>query len=221
MPEGAAVRIDGKEIGKAPLAAPVRVGVGTHAITASAEGYDPADTEVTVAGEDQRVVDLVLAKHVVEPPPPPVALPVSVAPPVAAPDANPLVVSSAVEPATKERPLNKLRIAGIVTGAVGVAGIAAGVACWVTAKNRHNSAVHSYNQNDDSRANQLQSQAQNYMTAADVTLIAGGALTALGVVMSLYTVIVPDGPAATPETHVHLMPAVGPGFAGLNAGGTW
>jgi hypothetical protein len=222
LPEGAAVRLDGKEIGKAPLAAPARVGVGTHAIAASAEGYDPTATEVTVAGEDQRVVDLVLAKHVVEPPPPPVAPPVSVAPPVAAPVASPLVVSTAVEPATKEQPVNKLRIAGIVTGAVGVAGIAAGVACWVTAKGRHNSAVNSFNQNpnDDSRANQLQSQAQNYMTAANVSLIAGGALTALGVVMSLYTVIVPDGKVAT-DTHVHLMPAVGPGFAGLNAGGTW
>jgi len=221
LPEGAAIRVDGKEIGKAPLAAPVRVGVGTHAIAASAEGYDPADTEVTVAGEDQRVVDLVLAKHVVEPPPPPVVPPVSVAPPVVAPDPSAPVVSAAVEPATKEQPVNKLRLGGIVTGAVGVAGIAAGVACWVTAKSRHNSAVNSLNQDDNTRANQLQGQAQDYMTAANVSLITGGVLTALGVVMSLYTVIVPDRPAATPDTHVHLMPAVGPGFAGLNAGGTW
>jgi len=222
LPEGAAVRVDGKEIGKAPLAAPLRVGVGTHTIAASAEGYDPADTEVTVAGEDQRVVDLVLTKHVVEPPPPPVAPPAPIAPPVVAPVASPPIVSAAVEPVTKEQPINKLRIAGIVTGAVGVAGMAAGVACWATAKSRHNSAVNSFNQNpnDESRANQLQSQAQDYMTAANVSFIAGGALTALGVVMSLYTVIVPDGQPA-PDAHVHLMPAVGPGFAGLNAGGTW
>jgi tetratricopeptide (TPR) repeat protein len=30
LPEGAMVRLDGKEIGKAPIAAPVRVGVGTQ-----------------------------------------------------------------------------------------------------------------------------------------------------------------------------------------------
>jgi len=63
LPEGAGVRVDGKEIGKAPIAAPVRVGVGTHH-RGLGEGYDPGETEVTVAGEDQKVVDLVLAKHV-------------------------------------------------------------------------------------------------------------------------------------------------------------
>jgi hypothetical protein len=31
----------------------------------------------------------------------------------------------------------------------------------------------------------------------------------------------PDGQAATPSTHMHLMAAVGRGFAGFNAGGTW
>jgi len=66
LPEGAVVRLDGKEIAKAPITAPVRVGVGTHTIAASADGYDPAEKEVTVAGEDRRVVELALAKHVVE-----------------------------------------------------------------------------------------------------------------------------------------------------------
>ncbi len=57
------------------------------------------------------------------------------------------------------------------------------------------------------------------MTAGNVSFIAGGVLAALGVV--LYFVGAPDGQPATPDAHVHLMPAVGPGFAGLNAGGTW
>ena len=34
LPEGAVVRLDGKEIAKAPITAPVRVGVGTHTIAA-------------------------------------------------------------------------------------------------------------------------------------------------------------------------------------------
>jgi hypothetical protein len=49
--------------------------------------------------------------------------------------------------------------------------------------------------------------------------IVGGALAVLGVV--LYFVGAPDGQPATADTHAYLMPAVGPGFAGLNAGGTW
>ena len=111
LPEGAGVRVDGKEIGKAPIAAPVRVGVGTHSIAASAEGCE-----------------LVLAKHVVEPvaaPVAPVALPVILPPPSA-----PIVVSAPVEPPMKQS-ISKLRVAGIVSGAAGVAGIVAGAACWL------------------------------------------------------------------------------------------
>jgi len=35
MPQGAVVRVDGNEIGRAPISAPVRVGVGKHTIAAS------------------------------------------------------------------------------------------------------------------------------------------------------------------------------------------
>jgi hypothetical protein len=226
LPEAAIVRLDGKEIGKAPIAAPVRVGVGTHAIAASAEGYDPAQTEVTVAGEDQKVVELVLAQHVVEPaprppvpvveaPPPPVA---PVALPAVAPAASAPVVSTAIEPITKPQSRGNMRIAGIASGTAGVAGMVAGAVCWALAKSRHDDAVGYVNQNTG-RAHQLQGDAQDYATAGNTVFIVGGALAALGVV--LYFVGAPDGPTAAPDTHVHLMPTLGPGFAGLNAGGTW
>jgi hypothetical protein len=221
LPEGAVVRLDGKEIGKAPIAAPARVGVGTHTIAAAAEGYDPAGTEVTVAGEDQRVVELVLAKHVVETPEAPVAPVVPVAPvawPVIPPPASaPIVVSAPAEPPIKQS-ISKLRIAGIVSGAAGVAGIVAGAVCWGLAKSRHDDAMSNVNQDYD-KAQSQQSQAKNLMTAGNVSFIAGGVLAALGVV--LYFVGAPDGQTATPDTHVHLMPVAGTAFAGLNAGGTW
>jgi tetratricopeptide (TPR) repeat protein len=223
LPEGAVVRLDGKEIGKSPIAAPVRVGVGTHAIAASAEGYDPAETEVTVAGEDRRVVGLALAKHVVEaPPPPPVAVE-QTQPPVApvalpAPEVSAPVVGAAVEPSTKPKSMSNLRIPGIASSAAGVAGMVAGAVCWALAKSRHDDAVGYVNQNY-SRAQQLQGQAQDYATAGNAAFIVGGALAALGVV--LYFVGESNGQAAPPDTHVHLMPTFGPGLAGLNAGGTW
>jgi hypothetical protein len=217
LPEGAMVRLDGKEIGKAPIAAPVRVGVGTHAIAASAEGYDRAEKEVTVAGEDQKVVELVLAKHVVEAPPPPPVVPV--APPVFLPAVSaPIVVSAPVEPPARQQSMSRLRIAGIVSGAAGVAGLAAGTACWLVAKSRHDEAMGNVNQDYD-KAQSLQGEAHDFVTAGNASFIAGGVLVALGVV--LYFVGAPDGQPATPDTHVHLMPAVGSGFAGLNAGGTW
>jgi PEGA domain len=223
LPEGAVARLDGKEIGKAPIAAPVRVGVGTHAIAASAEGYDPAEIEVTVAGEDRRVVELALAKHVVETPPPrPVVE--QTQPPVArvalpAPEASAPVVSAAVEPSAKPKSRSNLRIAGIASGAAGVAGMVVGAVCWGLAKSRHDDAVTNWNLYRDAKAQQLQGDAQDYATAGNTVFIVGGALAVLGVV--LYFVGAPDSQRAIPDTHAHLMPAVGPGFAGLNAGGTW
>jgi hypothetical protein len=232
LPEGAMVRLDGKEIGKAPIAAPVRVGVGTHVIAAAAEGYDAAETQVTVAGEDQKVVDLVLAKHQGEPVPPPVVAPVAAAVPVApvapvvpvsAPVvlpavSAPVVVSAPVEPPARQQSMSRMRIAGIVSGAAGVAGLAAGTACALVARSRHNSAENTVNQYYD-KAQSLQSEAHDFAIGANVGFIAGGTLAALGVV--LYFIGAPDGQAATPDAHVHLMPALAPGFAGLNAGGTW
>jgi tetratricopeptide (TPR) repeat protein len=213
LPEGAVVRVDGKEVTKAPIAAPVRVGVGTHAIAASAEGYDPAETEVTVAGEDRRVVELTLVKHVVEAPPPP-----PVAPPVVAPTVSEPVVSATVEPVTSRQRVSNLRIAGIASSTAGVAGMVAGAVCWGLGKSRHDDAMNNVNQNYG-KAQSLQSDAQDYVTAGNAVFIAGGVLAALGTV--LYFVGATDSQPATPETHAYLVPAVGPGFAGLNAGGTW
>ena len=227
LPGGAAVRLDGKDIGKAPIAAPLRVGVGTHTIAASAEGCDPAETEVTVAGEDHRVVELVLVKRgvetppppavatVVEPPPPPAA---RIAPPTMAPAVGAPVVSTEFEPITKPQSLSNMRIAGIASSTAGVAGMVAGAVCWALAKSRHDDAVGYVNQNYG-RAKQLQGDAQDYATAGNAVFIVGGALAALGVV--LYFVGEPDRPPVAPDTHVHLMPALGPSFTGLNAGGTW
>ncbi len=217
LPEGAVVRVDGKEIGKAPMPQPVRVGLGTHIIAASAEGYDPAETEVTVAGEDQKVVELTLAKHVAEPPPQaaPVVPVVPVLPVAAA--RVPAAASFQVEPSTKQRSVGNTRIAGIASGAVGVAGIVAGAVCGLTARSRHNEAMDNFGLNYD-KALSLQGQAQDFATAADIGFIAGGALVALGAV--LFIVGAPDGRAGS-DTHALILPAVGPGFAGINAGGTW
>ena len=125
LPERAVVRLDGKEIGKAPIAFPVSVGVGRHTLAASAEGYDPAEKEVTVAGEDQKVVDLVLAKHlvempppvasVVETPPPPIA-PVVAMPPPVAPMESPVVGPEASAPVASTAVLPRMRDSKTIWG---------------------------------------------------------------------------------------------------------
>ena len=139
-------------------------------------------------------------------------------PPLVASGQSAPVLSTTVGPATTSQPFGKLRIAGIVSGAVGLAGVVVGAVCWGVAKNRHDDAVKNSDL-DYAKAQSLQSEAHDYGTAGNVSVIAGGVLAALGVV--LYFVGAPDVQPATPVAHAYLTPALAPGFAGLNAGGTW
>jgi hypothetical protein len=234
LPDSATVRVDGNEIGKAPIAQPLPVGIGEHVVSATAEGHEPAEVKVTVAGEDRRTVELTLTaipekKAETEPAPVVVAaaapiLPVAAPlPPVVAlaPVSAPTVSTVADSPA-KTRAITGLQVTGLVTGAAGLAGILTGTVCWLVARGRHDDAVTIWNQGaggNDPKAQTLQGEAQDYATAANLTLIAGGALTALGVV--LYFVGAPDVRTSAPGARASLLPAFGPGFAGINAKGTW
>lgn len=225
LPEGAVVRVDDKEIGTAPIAAPVRVGVGIRTVAASAEGYDSAEAVVTVAGEDHKVVELVLVKQVVAETPPvaPVENPVEPAPappvltPVPAPSPE-AALSTTSEPA-KARPLGKLRIAGIATAAAGAVGLATGTYCWLTAKSRHDQAVATWYEGSKDTASDLQGEAQDYVKAANISYVAGGVLVAAGLVLFVVGTLSTEG--GTTASHAHVAPMVGPGFAGLTARGTW
>jgi hypothetical protein len=113
-----------------------------------------------------------------------------------------------------------LRATAFVAGAAGIVGLVTGTLCWSVAKSRHSDAVSYWNQGtNDAKAQSLQGQAKNYETAANISLIGGGALVALGGV--LYFIGRPGPQPDLPGTHAHVMPAVGPGFAGINAGRTW
>lgn len=61
-PSGAKVRVDGRDLGPAPILARVKVGIGTHSITAALDGYREGEVHVAVAGEESRAVRLRLEK---------------------------------------------------------------------------------------------------------------------------------------------------------------
>jgi hypothetical protein len=56
----ATVRVDGKEVGKSPLGAPIRVGAGEHVVSVARVGYTTSESTLTVIGEEKRrlVVEL-------------------------------------------------------------------------------------------------------------------------------------------------------------------
>jgi PEGA domain len=240
QPEGAKVYIDGGEIGKAPLAASVSVGIGEHVVSATADGHEPAESKVTVAGEDRKTVELTLkplAEKKAEPPPAPASatLPAA-APAVSQPPVTPATsattpatpsltpgVSTTVETSTNaksSRGLNRLEVAGVVMAAVGLAGFVAAPICWTIGKGRHEDAVRYWNMGEayDTQANELLGQANNYATATTISLIAGSVLTAGGAV--LFGVgMAQKAPAAS--AHASILPTIGPGFAGIATTGRW
>jgi len=230
LPDGATVRVDGNEIGKSPITQLLSVGIGEHVVSATADGHQPSEVKVTVAGEDRRTIELTLTpiperktetEAVVAPVAAPVLPPAAPPPPVAAlvPALAPTVSTAADSPANS-RPVRGMQITGLVGGAAGLVGLATGAVCWWVAKSRHNDAVTYWNKGgNDAKAQSLQGQAQDYATVASIGVIAGGALTVLGAV--LYFVGAPDAQTNTPTSRPSLLLAVGPGFAGLSAKGTW
>jgi hypothetical protein len=213
LPEGAVVRLDDKEIGKAPIAAPVRVAVGMHTVAGAAEGYDPAETQVTVAGEDQKVVDMVLAKHGEPPPAPPVVVTPAAPPVVAQPvvEPAPVVVSPPVEATVQQSSMSKLRIAGIVSGAVGVAGIGTAIYFYRRAVSLSDKVSNSDAPDSDYRAGKRAETMQwVFYSVGAGALVTGTVLYFLGAPSSS------AGQAATGVT-----PMFGPGLAGLSAQGTF
>jgi hypothetical protein len=61
---GATALLDDKELGKTPLAEPVRVNLGPHKVTVQKPGFDPFTRQLEVQGGESVVVDAALVKEV-------------------------------------------------------------------------------------------------------------------------------------------------------------
>jgi tetratricopeptide (TPR) repeat protein len=131
VPPGAEVRVDGKLVGKTPLADPVRVAAGKHTAEAFLSGYAPLIRDLTVGEMAQIEIELRLdpvapaASESAKPPPSPAPAPVVVqlapAPAPAAPTAFPSAPASGGESAAFGMPSW-----GYVIATVGIAGAGAG-----------------------------------------------------------------------------------------------
>ena len=216
LPDGAVVTIDGDEVGKAPLVAPLRVGVGKHVVAATAAGYEPGEAKIEIAGEDRKVVDLKLVPRPAQPfvaaapvtslaatpVPAPAAVPAAPTPP-AAPEASPNVATSAqltpgaslasaqgeADSWAESSKGSGVQIAGLVLAGVGAVGLAAGV---ILLRKEH----------DD--------------WYGKACLMAGGMLLGAGLVTTLLSFI-----DDSPSKSAVIAPALGPNFAGLAMKGNW
>jgi hypothetical protein len=210
-PDGAAICVDSKDVGLAPMSQGVRVAIGEHTVSATAEGYEPGELKVTVAGEDYRVIQLALAKHVEAPSPPP--RPVV----VVAESPAPIVSVAAPPPAPEPRAVRRMRIAGLVAGAAGAAVVVTGAGLLLKAESDHSSALDHCSPNCDASAGPLQDSADRYLKASTVLLVVGGAALVTGGTLYLLA----RHRAKDSAAYTQVLPVLGPGFAGLTAGASW
>jgi hypothetical protein len=191
------VTMDGASLTTTLDGRPVPIDPGEHAFRFEAAGQPPVDKTLVVReGEKNRIESVVLGPVV---PPPPAAAP---------------------PPVTEEpRSWSNRKTLAVVAGGVGVVGIGLGIvwsayASSAQSQERSNCGASSCPNRDQSVEDY--NTAQKNATAATVSLVAGAALVAAGVVL---WITAPSSGSTTSATAWHVAPAVLPSGGGLSIEG--
>jgi tetratricopeptide (TPR) repeat protein len=148
QPDAADVRVDGKLVGEAPLAQPIRLGSGRHTVEAILAGYTTQARDIDVVGRGQIEIELRLEPVVAPESPKPEVAPVQapVAPSVAPVplDAQP-APPHAIPPVDYQQEARRdsgsgVRMLGYLVASLGVLGAATGSVIAVTALGQANGA---------------------------------------------------------------------------------
>ncbi len=206
------IRRDGQIIGRPGWGVPIPVDPGVHTIEAAAAGRKPWQGQASVEGAAaQASVEVPALAEVANEASPPSA------PPPAEP-AAPAAVSPAPTAAPSAPPSSAQRTIGLVIGGVGVAGLIVGTTFGLIARSDNNDAKPQCPTDSTCTPDGYASttSALHAATASTVAFIAGGALTAAGLVLWL------TAPTdATRARGVGLSPFVGPDAGGLALHGGW
>jgi hypothetical protein len=174
--DGLEIRRDGTLVGEAEWGAAIPADAGTHTIEASAAGRKPwSETVVVADGTATTRVSVPDLERIPVEPPPPLASPV--------PEATPPEPMAPTEP----RPHgNALRVAAIVFGSLGIAGVGAGSVFGVMSMLKHNDASNLCPPPGPCNTPggvDAWHKAYDYGNVANVAFIAGGAGLAAGTVL--------------------------------------
>jgi hypothetical protein len=202
---GLVVKRDGETVGRPGWGTPIPVDPGPHSIEASAPGRRSWQSQAVVEGPAAKasieVPPLLEDKSAPVPAPPGPAAPLPAATPAAPPPSS---------------PGSTQRVLGVVTGVVGLGGIAVGSVFGLIAKGHQSDAGPHCNGTvcDTSGLSDL-SDARSAATVSTIGFIAGGAVLAGGVVLYLVA------PRASSGTGLVVAPGSAGSVAGLTLRGGW
>jgi len=195
--EGLMISRDGVELSRQLLGAPIPIDAGEHEIRVSAPGKKPFVTKISVPNEPRSIS---------------VTIPALADAPIAAP---PAIVVAPQSPSGRGQ-----RIAGVVVGAVGIAGLGVGAAFGAIASSSWNAALagcvdHALDKCSAS-AQDKGSSAKTQALISTIGFASGGVLTVGGVVLFLAA---PSAKREARTTSPRIDAWAGPGAAGLSLKG--
>jgi tetratricopeptide (TPR) repeat protein len=123
-PAGAEAFVNGTPVGRLPLRGRVRVAEGPVEIELRAPGYAPGRRALTVRPGKTERVELALTRPEAAAPAPPAPAPTPT--PAGPPPAPPIVIEATPRPAPSAGGRPSLRVAGLVTGGIGLAALGVG-----------------------------------------------------------------------------------------------
>jgi hypothetical protein len=232
---GATIWLDGVEIGKSPLPTPYRVVAGPHEIAAALPGHSPWSQRLTLAGQEQKTVEIGL-----EPlrPAPVMATttvaqaPASAATPTAPVSASPLPATATVPTApvapdataaatSTPTPLRApSKVPAYIVGGVGIGSLIVGAVFGFRAISKENDSDSACPSDRCSqRGVDLHNQAKTSALVSDLTIGAGLVSVAVASYLFIRSSRTTD---ETPRASsaIRLEPQLAPGFAGLSLGGS-
>jgi hypothetical protein len=199
---GADVLLDGRTVGRTPLAKPLYVDPGPHQIVVQKTGAGQPYLE-RIAPERGGLNLRVNAKLMAPAPPPALEPPVAVP---ALPERPPEVATTAPPPESRDQFLGLgKRVWGISLGAFGLASVGTGLAFGILAKQRSDDIAKTANAGGRFDP-KVEDSGRSYQTLQIVFTSVGVAALAAGTVLYVLHLKEQSGVAVTP--------VVGPGFAG-------
>jgi hypothetical protein len=210
--DGLQVKRDGVDVASAEWGVPIPVDAGAHTIDATAPGHKPWSSTVNVAQDGAQVSVAVPALE---------AAPVETPPAVAvAPAPSPAPAPPPPAPAPDPSVGNGQRVAGIVVGVVGLAGLGLSGAFALLAKSKYNDSLGSCPSSPNVCSQSgvdTRNDALGFGNAATVTFVVGAAALAGGAIVYL---VAPRAPSSATGT-LGVSPLIGAGTGGALLQGTW
>jgi hypothetical protein len=207
---------DGEILGRPGWGVPIPVDPGVHSVEVTAPGHKAWQGQTSVEGTAQATLEV---PPLAEVPPAPATSAPPAGPGAPAAPALPAVPATDLTPPPASHHGSAQRVAGFVTGAVGIAGLIVGTTFGAIARSDNNDAKMHCPTDSTCDAQGLASttSALHAATASTIAFVAGGALTAAGLVLYLTA----PSDASPPAAHLGVSPVVGTRAGGIALHGGW